>query len=136
LCHHTLQVVIHKLDLSKTKTALLILITKSLDENTNSPNSFPRNQKYKFHKSPLHGIFWFIHDLHPNMAIKLQFLFCFVSPIFFNSGEHWKLVLYMYLLLLYCGIWWKIEFLIAHLQWYILYINNYDLCFPFWIYVR
>jgi hypothetical protein len=98
LCHHTLQVVIHKLDLSKTKTALLILITKSLDENTNSPNSFPRNQKYKFHKSPLHGIFWFIHDLHPNMAIKLQFLFCFVSPIFFNSGEHWKLVLYMYLI--------------------------------------
>jgi hypothetical protein len=71
LCHHTLQVMIHKLDLSKTKTALLILIKKSLDENTNSPNYFSRNRKYEFHKSPLHGNFLFIQDFHPNMAIKI-----------------------------------------------------------------
>jgi hypothetical protein len=96
LCHHTLQVMIHKLDLSKTKTALLILIKKSLDENTNSPNYFSRNRKYEFHKSPLHGNFFIYTRLsskhgNQNCLILLYLssifvLFCF--PNFFNGGEH------------------------------------------------
>lgn len=66
------------------------------------------------------------------LSISLQFLFCFFPP-FFNSGEHWKLVLYM------CTIYILCTFAMIHLVCIkqltlSLYKATMILCFPFWIY--